>query len=306
MSYQAMFPNLNHLRYFHVVAEEGSIKAAAERLHVTEPTISHQVRQVEEFLGAKLFDRESGGLRLNDAGRQVFEQTSAITQSIDRMLNSFGLQDPDQRIRLEVGVTSTVTSVFAGRYFVPLYSDDDVLVRVRQGDYSYLVKDLLNGELDILLSENLPTEREAHDLKIEPVHEPTLVFVTTPECADELDGDIPGGLNHVRFMHYTPRSKYRFEVDQYLSTHGIFPDIVGETDNVEIMMSTTVQTGCVSVLPADTARAACDEGKLVILARLDDAVSTVYAVFKSVDPHPSVVRAVGLLRQGTGYELPED
>ena len=53
--------NYNHLYYFHVVAESGSLGAAARKLSVTKPTISTQVRQLEDFLETPLFDRRGGG-----------------------------------------------------------------------------------------------------------------------------------------------------------------------------------------------------------------------------------------------------
>ena len=63
--------NFNHLHYFHVVAREGSLRAAADRLHVTQPTISEQVRTLESVLGTELFDRRGGRLQLNESGRAL-------------------------------------------------------------------------------------------------------------------------------------------------------------------------------------------------------------------------------------------
>ncbi|NBR49666.1 LysR family transcriptional regulator, partial [bacterium] len=63
--------NYHHLRYFLAVATEGGIKAATEALHVSAPTLSAQVRELEGFLEVELFRREGKSLILSDAGRVV-------------------------------------------------------------------------------------------------------------------------------------------------------------------------------------------------------------------------------------------
>lgn len=59
---------LRHLRYFVAVAAEGSLTRAAERLHVTQPSLSRQIRQLESDIGAALFERNAGGTTLTPAG----------------------------------------------------------------------------------------------------------------------------------------------------------------------------------------------------------------------------------------------
>ena len=63
--------NFNHLYYFHVTAVAGSLKAASERLGVTQSTVSEQIRALERSLGVQLFERVPTGLRLTAAGRDV-------------------------------------------------------------------------------------------------------------------------------------------------------------------------------------------------------------------------------------------
>ena len=67
--------NYKHLQYFHCVAEEGSVLAAARRLNVTPQTISGQLRLLEDELGNQLFAKAGRGLELTDAGRVALDYT---------------------------------------------------------------------------------------------------------------------------------------------------------------------------------------------------------------------------------------
>src|SRR5215831_9431360 len=70
--------NYHHLLYFWVVAREGTIARACTLLHLTQPTISAQIRALERQVGAKLFDRAGRNLALSDTGRMVFAYADEI------------------------------------------------------------------------------------------------------------------------------------------------------------------------------------------------------------------------------------
>jgi LysR family transcriptional regulator, benzoate and cis,cis-muconate-responsive activator of ben and cat genes len=73
---------LRHLRYFKAVAEQLNFSRAAEKLHVAQPALSRQIRDLEEELGAPLFDRDHG-VQLTDAGRIFLAQTDKILAQVD-------------------------------------------------------------------------------------------------------------------------------------------------------------------------------------------------------------------------------
>ena len=79
---------LRHLRYFDAVAETQNFTRAAERLHVTQSTLSHQIRQLEEELGLVLFDRGHKRVALTEAGEMLRSHLMPALQQIDRGLQS--------------------------------------------------------------------------------------------------------------------------------------------------------------------------------------------------------------------------
>ncbi|MDQ8032196.1 MAG: LysR family transcriptional regulator [Bordetella sp.] len=74
---------LRHLRYFQAVAREGSFTRAAAVLHIAQPPLSRQIRQLEEELGVQLFERAPRALRLTEAGRYFYEQSLQLTARLE-------------------------------------------------------------------------------------------------------------------------------------------------------------------------------------------------------------------------------
>lgn len=107
---------LNHLRLFVRVAETGSFSAAARENGVTQPTVSKQIAQLEEHLGARLFGRGTTGLRLSDAGQALYERARALVGQIDDLRNEIVTQREAPRGILRV----SAPVAFGQAYLAPI------------------------------------------------------------------------------------------------------------------------------------------------------------------------------------------
>lgn len=296
--------NYNHLFYFHVVAQEGSIASAAKRLGVTQPTISEQLSKLEQALGRKLFDRSSGRLRLNLAGRRAFEHTTVMFQTSSRLMQYFQNELDTGEIVLEIGIASSVSRSFAAEFFLPLFRRGDLRLRIRNGDYDYLLHSVTSRELDILLSDNAPANPESRRLRVTPIYRPRLVAVAAPEMQDGMEG-FPDGLGNVPLVTYTQHSRYRWEIDQYLTRHGLHPRILAEVDDVNLMRVCAENGLCATIVPDAVARPAIEEGTLRELGELADVDTTIYAHYHSEEIPQLVREAVQTLTQVRGPEAEE-
>src|ERR1043165_9274650 len=79
---------LRHLRYFIAVAEAENVSRAALKLHVSQPALSRQVRDLEDELGFPLFERSAKSVRLPDAGRAFLDEARAVLQRADAAVNA--------------------------------------------------------------------------------------------------------------------------------------------------------------------------------------------------------------------------
>jgi DNA-binding transcriptional LysR family regulator len=101
--------DLRQLRYFAAVADCGSFRAAAERLHVSQPPLSRQVAELERTLGARLLDRGAGGVTLTPQGRLVFARAEALLRDAEALAEAVAATRAPAERGLRIGVTMAVT-----------------------------------------------------------------------------------------------------------------------------------------------------------------------------------------------------
>ena len=107
--------NWNHLAVFHAVAEAGGVTAGAERLQISQPAASKQVKELEMPLGVALFDRVGRGLRLTEPGRVLASYTRRLFALESEAEQVVGELRAVERGTLLVGASTTI-----GSYLLPV------------------------------------------------------------------------------------------------------------------------------------------------------------------------------------------
>lgn len=109
--------SLRGLRTFCAAAEHTSFRTAAEHLFITASAVSHQVKNLEEEFGAKLFERQGRSLRLTDAGQALFDDIQPLMVQLDATTSRHRREEPHKELRI------SVQPFFASELFVPRLSD---------------------------------------------------------------------------------------------------------------------------------------------------------------------------------------
>ncbi|MCY4285892.1 MAG: LysR family transcriptional regulator [Thiotrichales bacterium] len=139
---------LRQLRYFKAVVEEGSFNRAAESVHVSQPALSLQIRELEDALGAPLLERENRRVVLAPLGRQVHAQVLRILDEV-LLLETMGKRFTEGPFRIAIGIVSTLAPYLLAGLLERLESaSPSVELDVMEAPGGELVSTLLAGRLD--------------------------------------------------------------------------------------------------------------------------------------------------------------
>src|SRR5579884_181523 len=151
--------NLHQLATFQVVAKHCSYVRAAEELHFSQPAVSAQIRQLEEAMGVKLFDKIGRKTHLTQAGEELYLYSQKIFSLIDETLETMASLRSPYYGRLSVGADTTV-----GTYVIPgilgkfhqIYPEVDITLEVV--NRVYLVDALANNRIDMVIMGKVPSD----------------------------------------------------------------------------------------------------------------------------------------------------
>lgn len=228
--------NYHHLRYFWEVARHGSLRVAAEKLNVSQPTISAQVKALEEALQRQLFSRSGRGLRLTSTGRMVMDYAGEIFGLGGRLLEALNGAHTRQPARLNLGITDSFAKLFAWNLVRPaLKQHPGLFVACSEGKAAELLAQMVTGRLDVIFSDeaapaNLPVKAFNHLLGEVPV-----IFCGSMEMADEYTDGFPASLREAPMLLPASQTAWRHQLDHWFELQGFRPNVVAEFDDSALM-----------------------------------------------------------------------
>ncbi len=228
--------NYHHLQLFLEVARSGSLRAASQKLHLSQPTISAQVKALEKSLDEKLFDRSGRGLRLTNAGKLAMERASEIFSLGTEMVRSLHSLSTTRTLRLNIGITDSLPKVVAWRLIRPaLQAYPALQLSCVEGHAQDLLGQLASGRLDVVLADeaapsSMPVKTFNHRLGESPV-----VFCAAPALVRKLSPGFPASLRNAPALLPASRTAWRHEIDRWFNSHRIHPRVVAEFDDAALM-----------------------------------------------------------------------
>ena len=213
--------NYESYKIFYHVALNQSISKAADKLLISQPAVSYQIKVLEEQLGITLFVRTKKGVTLTDEGKILY---SYISKGIENFINGenalTNLKNFDYGI-IRIGASTTVSKHVLMPYlktFHKLYPN--IEINITNNLTEELLRELRNGNLDILIL-NLPMN-EGKDLNIKNILEVQDIFVANKEYYDILNKNISlSDLNNYPLLFQKKPSNTRDYLDNYLNTNKI-------------------------------------------------------------------------------------
>jgi LysR family transcriptional activator of nhaA len=234
--------NFHHLRYFWMVAREGSLRLAAERLSVSQPSISAQVRLLEEALGETLFQRTGRRLTLTETGRSVFSYADEIF-SLGRELLGVVKQAPGERpMRFQLGIVDSLPKLVAHRVLRPVFQlTPPVHLICREGKLGELLAQLAAHRLDLVLADEPAASLTQYRLFNHPLGSSEVAFFATPKLANRLRRGFPASLSGAPAFLPTDNTALRMAIDRWFDANGISPKVVAEFEDSALMKAVAME-----------------------------------------------------------------
>jgi LysR family transcriptional activator of nhaA len=243
--------NYHHLLYFWTVAHEGSIVGAAKKLRLAQPTISAQIRALEESLGEKLFSRRGRGLELTDFGRLVLGYADEIFLLGRELLLAVKDQGLVRGGRLVVGVTDATPKIVAREVLRPaLHMDPPVHVVVREGKLESLVAELAVHRLDLVLSDHAYRSPSAIKIFHHRLGHCGVSFLAPPAMARKLKGNFPDSLEGVPALLPADNTALRGSLEDWFQKVGVRPRVLAEFEDMALLKTFGSQEEAVFPLPS--------------------------------------------------------
>ena len=271
--------NYKHLHYFWVVAKEGSIARASEKLHLTPQTISGQLSLLENHLGISLFSRVGRNLELTETGRLVLSYADEIFSlggELEELIHQLPANLPQI---LRVGVVDVVPKSIAHRILEPaLKMPEPVRMICRESSLDTLLAELAVHRLDLVLADRpVPSTVSARAFS-HKLGQCGVSFFATEKLKKNLKGDFPQCLDRAPLLLPSSDNQLRSGIDHWLDKLRIYPRVIAEFDDSALMKVFGQEGAGVFIAPAAIEAEVETQYRAACIGRTDEVKEHFYAI----------------------------
>jgi len=228
--------NYRHLYYFWVVAKEGGISRAAERLDMAVQTISAQVRELEKALGHQLLKPQGRQLVLTPAGEAalgVADQMFQLGEKLPDVLNAAAMP----RVHLRVGTSDGLPKHAIPRLLAPVLQQAHLRLECHEGEVEDLLADLALHRLDMVLADRPAPNNPNLRVYSHALGESPLRWYGLPKWAQEWAQDPATALQRLPRLLPIGHSAVRPRLNQWFEREHLFPRVVGEFEDSALLVA---------------------------------------------------------------------
>jgi LysR family transcriptional activator of nhaA len=285
--------NYHHFFYFWTVAREGSVAKAARLLRLSEPTVSAQVRSLEETLGEQLFRREGRLLVLTEAGRLAQRYANdifALGQEFQAAIEGLGVS---KAARFVVGVADVVPRLIAFRLLEPaLQPPKPFVVSCQTGTPDGLLAKLEAHQVDAVISDAPIDARGSLRTHNRLLGECDVTIFGSKEVAAELRGKFPKSLAGAPFLLPAEGTAMRCSLEKWFAAEGVRPEVSGEFTDSSLLKTFGRAGVGLFAAPSAIAREVSREFRVRAIGRIEAIKERFYVVSASRKTEHAAVAAI--------------
>jgi LysR family transcriptional regulator, transcriptional activator of nhaA len=290
--------NYHHLLYFWTVAREGGISKAAETLRLSQPTVSAQVRMLEEAFGQRLFTRQGRTLVLTDVGRMVFGYADEIFGIGRELVETLRGRPVGRPMQLTVGVANAVPKLIVYRLLRPAARAPEPMHLVcREDNAAQLLSQLEAHALDVVITDAPAPPHAQAKVFNHLLGESDTAFFGPARLAARLRPGFPASLARAPLLVPTSNTALRRALDEWFEREELRPAIAGEFEDSALMKVYGRGAGLVFPAPAAIAHDVCRLYGVRMIGRTPAVRERYYALSAERRvKHPGVLAITGAAR----------
>lgn len=227
--------NYKHLYYFWVVAKEGGISRAADKLDMAVQTVSAQVRELERSLGYALLKPVGRGLALTEAGLAAMQQADLIFQLGENLPARVRDAASSPTVRLAVGISDGLPKLVVRRLLQPVIAEPNLRLLCHEGEFDGLLGDLALHRLDVVLSDRPAPPNPNIKLYSHALGTSAIAWYGSASLANAAAEGFPQSLAKLPVLLPTAHTAVRTRLDHWFEHLAIRPRIVGEFEDSALL-----------------------------------------------------------------------
>lgn len=285
--------NYHHLLYFWTVVRESGVSAASRKLHVAQPTVSEQLKVLEEVLGLELFSRQGGKLVLTEDGAHVYRYADEIFTLGQELQESLHGRPARRRPRLMVGISEAVPKLVASRLLEPILRlPEEVRLVCHESTQERLLAELAVHALDVVIAD-APVGTDSNVRAYNHLlGDSGVTLFARKEQAERLRRHFPRSLDGVPFLLPTENNSLRRALTRWLADAKLQPRIRGEFQD-SALLKAFGQLGA-GVFPGPTLieEEIRRQYGVEVVGRLEEVRERFYAITVERKLHHPAVKAI--------------
>ena len=222
--------NLNLYRVFYVCAKCNTFKEASEKLYVTQPAISMQIKSLENYLGTKLFHRSNTGLSLTKEGKQLYdyiEKSYSYLTTAEKIIKQNSNIDTGTIV---IGAPAHIASFYLLEYIEAYRKQHpNVFFRIINGTTAELLKGLEDHSIDFVIDSS-PINVSNNKITILPLAKFETCFITNNKETEK-------ELNEQKYIMPYERSSIRKNLEKELEKYNVKLDVAVEVETTDLIIS---------------------------------------------------------------------
>jgi LysR family transcriptional regulator, transcriptional activator of nhaA len=271
--------NYHHLLYFWTVVREGGVSKAAEKLRLSQPTISAQVKMLEDALGERLFQRKGRTLVLTDVGRVVDRYADEIFTIGHELLETLKGQPSSRAPQLTVGVANAVPKLVVYRLLRPATEGTGAFqITCREGHPDQLIAQLATHTLDVVISDTPAPPHVRVKVFNHLLGESGTTFFAGVPLARRLRRRFPRSLNGAPTLLPTFNTALRRALEQWFEAEDLHPTVAGEFEDSALLKAFGEAGRAVFPAPTAIERDVCRHYRVGIVGRTSAVRERYYAI----------------------------